>query len=123
MKFILTGPVVSGKNQIQISARHGRIHKYPNKRFTLWKDNATKQLNAQLKPNDGGFTGDVHLSVTYTPGDLIRRDVTGMLDALFHLLEHVGLVGNDNQIKCVFWRTEPLQRKAGQVAIELEEAP
>jgi Holliday junction resolvase RusA-like endonuclease len=117
MRFTLTGPFIGGKNQIQISFRHGRIHKYPNKRFVAWRDNATKQIGQQPT-----LKGDVHMHVTYTPGDLIRRDVTGMLDALFHLLEHTGIVENDNQIKAIAWRTEPLQRKAGQVHIELEEA-
>lgn len=118
--FTLTGPIVSGKNQIQLSYRNGRIFKYPNKRFVEWRNRAADQL--ALQEYRATLSGRLKLTVRYTPGDAIRRDLTGMLDALFHLLEHTGIVENDYQIKCVEWHDAAMQRNQGKVEVQIEEA-
>jgi Holliday junction resolvase RusA-like endonuclease len=123
MTFTLTGSIVSGKNQIQLSYRNGRIFKYPNKRFTKWRDEASKQVLPAIMVNPWPLQGRIKMTVRYTPGDAIRRDLTGMLDALFHLLEHVGIVENDFQIKCVEWHDAAMQRNHGKVEVHLQEAP
>lgn len=122
MTFTLTGPLVSGKNQIQLSYRHGRIFKYPNKRFVAWRTSAAEQLLPLKRTSTWPLHGRVKLTVRYTPGDAIRRDLTGMLDALFHLLEHVGIVENDYQIQCVEWHDAAMQRNHGKVEVQIGEA-
>jgi Holliday junction resolvase RusA-like endonuclease len=128
MTLYLSGQMVSGKNQIQIACRKGRPCRYPNKRFEAWKQDMSHQILTQLmalplkdKPQLP-LRGDVSLSVSYVPGDRHRRDVSGMADALFHLLEHVGIVEDDYQIKRLYFVTEsPQNRKP--MALELVVRP
>lgn len=60
------------------------------------------------------------MDVAYYPGDLRRRDVPGMIDALFHCLEHGGFVKDDSLIKDVTWQTFPVDRANPRVNIVLE---
>ena len=115
MKFSLYGQICSGKNRI-IVTRDGR--RIPDKRFLKWRADAAKQMFG-TKLLNGGFTAPVALSVTYTPGDLRTRDVTGMADALFSLLAWTGVVKDDGLIREVHWTEQPLDRKGPMVRIEL----
>lgn len=99
--FQVKGQLPSGKNAVQIT-RHGR--RYPNKRFKAWRDAAIAHLIDPAR-----FDGPVSLTVDYTPGDRIRRDAPGLLDALCHLIEKVGIVQDDAQVKNVTWTTFPVQ--------------
>ena len=76
---------------------------------------------AQIGKVDAPIVGPVALSVEYTPGDKIRRDVPGMLDAICHILERSGLVLDDAQVKMVKWMTRPVSPKKAHCIITLEE--
>lgn len=104
IQFTLKGQLASGKNQVQIT-RTG--HRYPNKRFAEWRNQALKQI----PPCEQPFVGPVYMVVDYVPGDLIRRDLDGMLSALFHLLEKTGIVLDDAQVKGLRWYTYPMDRE------------
>ena len=120
MKIILRGQIPSGKNQQQIAFVRGRLVKFPNRRFKAWREAALLQFLPQAR---GIYTlvRPCVLRVAYWPGDRIRRDVSGMLDALFHLLERGRLVENDCLIEHVVWRRMALDRTAPRVEMELEE--
>lgn len=122
LSFTLLGQITSGKNSIK-TTRTGR--RYPTKRFVVWRDEAETQLRKHLlalvfrwaiilpKPMR------VKLVVQYYPGDLIRRDVPGMLDAICHVLEIAGIVEDDAQIKAVDWQEMDLDRERPRVLLTL----
>lgn len=115
MKATLFGQICSGKNRI-IVTRDGR--RIPDKRFLKWRQDAAKQMVGN-KILNGQFTKPVALHVTYTPGDLQTRDVTGMADALFSLLAWVGVVKDDGLIRELHWTEEALNRSEPKVVLEL----
>lgn len=114
--FTFLGKCKSGKNHMQIT-RTG--HRYPTDSFVAWRCHYGKQLGAQwgLK---GPMTEQLKAVIRYTPGDLIRRDAPGIIDALFHLLEHFNVVADDAQFKAVDYRQEPLNRTQPGVTMRIE---
>lgn len=111
--IILHGQIKSGKNRV-LTTRKG--HRYPPKEFKVWRDAMMAQIGNVHTP----ITGDVVMSVDYVPGDKIRRDVPGMLDALCHLIERAGLVLDDAQVKSVKWITLPVSPRKAHCIITLE---
>jgi Holliday junction resolvase RusA-like endonuclease len=108
-QFTLFGQLPSGKNQQGVDPVHH--HHYPNRRFSEWRERALRQLpKCRLE-------GALTLYADYYPGDERTRDVSGVLDALFHLFEKGFLVWNDSQVKNVTWRTMPVDRKAPRIHI------
>lgn len=103
MILVLVGQLPSGKNQIKISFRGGKIHKYPDARFVAWREDALKQIAAQrgTKPT---AAMPVHLCVEYVPGDRRVRDVSGMLDAVFHVLAKAKIIDDDGLVWSVEWK-------------------
>ena len=61
------------------------------------------------------------MTAAYTPGDLKRRDLSAMLDSLFHCMEKAGLISDDSLIKELRWTALPFNRKAPKVEIKIEE--
>lgn len=124
MKVTLEGQMVSGKNSI-IVTRTGQ--RFPSKRFKDWRDTASIQLTRQLPKGNLRYANlvafpkpeRVSLTVLYWPGDLIRRDAPGMLDALCHLLERTQVVEDDAQIKTVNWQEMDLDRARPRVELTL----
>src|ERR1044071_1714953 len=116
MNFTIRGQIKSGKNAMQV-ARTGRH--YPLKSFMVWRDDVVAQLYSQLgyqRPMEGPQMA----FFTYHPGDMRRRDVPGMIDALFHVFERFGLVNDDAQFQTVHWVTMPLNRDNPRVEVTLE---
>jgi Holliday junction resolvase RusA-like endonuclease len=105
ISFLLRGQLPSGKNAVR-NTRTG--HRYPNQRFILWRTEALQQIGKVPQP----FVGPVQVIVDYVPGDLRRRDVPGMLDALCHVLEKAGVVMDDAQVANVLWQTFAMDRQA-----------
>jgi len=110
LKFSLKGQLPSGKNQIEESIRFSKklgrhyIHKYPNDRFVKWRRDACNQLRHLFMLK---LDGPLAARVRYWPGDLRTRDVPGMIDAICHLFEHIGLLINDKQ--AIEWHWEPME--------------
>lgn len=99
--IVLFHQLCSGKNAVGVT-RSG--HHYPNKRFAEWRADATTQLRALNCIPTRPIDYPVHLSVRYWAGDKRTRDVSGMLDALFHLLVHAKILKDDGLIRDVTWR-------------------
>lgn len=123
--FTLYGQLCSGKNQVQILWRNGKVCKYPNKTFTNWRAKAHQDI---LNQSGLGLRIDVPVVLTchYTPGDLRTRDITGQLDAIFHLLVYAKVLKDDGLVHEQHWHRLPMNRKSPQVTIciqTLEERP
>jgi hypothetical protein len=87
LRAVLAGQHPSGKNQIQMSApAAGVIRRFPKASFEAWRGTGYAQLDRQRGAWEKLKVPAV-VTVRYTKGDLIRRDVPGMEDALCHLLE------------------------------------
>ena len=116
MTLVLIGQLPSGKGQIRKVFRGGKLIHYPQARFTRWRADACKQLIGQFQET---ITYRGSMDVQYTPGDLKTRDVSGLLDALFHLFGYAGVIKDDGLIREVHWREHPLDRKGPMVRVEL----
>jgi hypothetical protein len=102
----IKGQIKSGKNHVQIT-RTGR--RFPLKSFADWRDGVIDQILPQ-----GPFVKippPLSIVIDYYPGDLIRRDAPGMIDALFHCFEKAGIVEDDAHFKAVLWREWPIHRE------------
>lgn len=101
MTILLLGQIPSGKNQQQLLFRNGRVIKYANKRFVDWRKDAAAQI--MRHGVKGTMAKPVSLACVYTPGDRRVRDVSGMLDALFHVLVYSKILKDDGLIYDVTW--------------------
>ena len=115
--LVLIGQLPSGKNAVGIT-RTG--HHYPNKRFAAWRADAVVQLRALKAIPKTPIDYPVHLTVQYWPGDRRTRDVSGMLDALFHLLMYSKIIHDDGLIRDVTWRWQGVNKACPKVALVLE---
>ena len=103
MTLTILGQIPSGKNQVKKAYRNGRLMSYPNKRFAIWREDAAKQILLECGCKAAGYTRPVALHVNYWPGDNRTRDVSGCLDALFHLLVYAGVLKDDGLVHHVTW--------------------
>ena len=90
---------------------------YPIKSWALWRDGVVSQLLAQRKP-ESTINENVWFEVDYYPSDRRRRDVPGLMDALWHCLEKARIVEDDKFLSSGTWRTWPVQ-KEGSVVVNL----
>lgn len=116
IEFTLLGQIPSGKNAIKIT-RTG--HRYPSKRFSNWRAMVAFMVPSVKEPID--CKGDLSITVIYYKGDLRRRDVPGMLDALFHLFEYRRLVIDDKHFVNVTWVDGGLDRARPRCEIQIQE--
>lgn len=124
LTFVLTEQLPSGKNQQRTAwsankNNPGRMkpHKYPDKRFSAWRENALREIGNVERP----FVGSVHLIVNYRPGDRRTRDAPGMIDALCHLLVKAGVLLDDKQVKSIDWREWAAQPKFPRCLISIRD--
>lgn len=115
MTLIITGPIKSGKNHMMIDPRSGRH--YPNRGFKEWRDSAMKQILGQVPRGFRTINYQCQISFSYTPADKRKRDMPGMCDAIFHVLERVGIISDDCLFVKVAWN--PVIGTPG-VCIEIE---
>lgn len=107
-----------GKNAMSIDPRSGRH--YANERFEIWRAAAMTQILNQ-RPAGPAIFVPCRVKVDYTPGDLIGRDVPGMMDALWHVLERAKIIVNDKLLEDVQWNRHDLDRENPVTAIEIVE--
>lgn len=123
--FEYRGKMVSGKNQIKTLWVHGRMLKVPNSNFKRWRREFQSQIFAQRfgKKMPLPFAGPVRLVANYYPGDLLRRDLTGVLDAFQHAVEIKNggvLVHDDAQFKDVHITEMALDRGNPRFVFQVE---
>lgn len=128
MTFYLTGQIPSGKNQVQVrgvwnpKTRKHRYHKYPNARFETWRARAMSQLMQQGIQRHT-YTIPLGVEIAYTPGDRRVRDIPGMMDALWHVLQKVGFVDDDKQFRAVIWTEQPVSKTDAGVVMDFWKLP
>ena len=109
LTITLTAQLPGGKNAIKECFVRGKKVRYPNARFAAWRKQAGQEVmvakaawpmrTKMLLPLSGPLT----MHVSYRPLDGRRRDLTGMTDALYHLLEWCEIIEDDGQIKGLTW--------------------
>lgn len=120
----LPGPISSGKNNMGVT-RTG-LH-YPKPNFVKWRDAAYPHiLSAKSRsPIRGRFPIDhpITAHITHVPTDRRRRDVPGMIDGLWHLLERFGVVKDDCLIENVTFDTNRGGDETPGIFLILKETP
>lgn len=101
LRAVLEGQMPSGKGQIRTQILGGRLHRFPQKRFTDWRGAAWAQLDRQRGAWPTLRTPAL-VTVRYFKGDLLRRDTPGIMDALCHLLEWCPVHGKKKAPRCPF---------------------
>lgn len=92
MTIIIRGQVRGGKNNLVVT-RTGK--RFPRKAWAAWRDDAVRQVKAQLPKGWTPIDTDCPVSFNYVSGDRKRRDKPAILDAVFHVLENAGVVTDD----------------------------
>jgi len=114
IEMVLLGKIPSGKNAVK-TTRYGRH--YASQRFKDWRTDALAQLAMQWDTRT--ITTPVRLHCLYWPGDRITRDVSGMADALFHLLVKAGILKDDGLIHDLLWYRQGLNRKFPKLCLTI----
>lgn len=97
--YKITGQIKSGKNNMQTS-RSGKH--YPLPAWASWRDEVLWEIKQQGPIKTIEDACSIHID--YAGGDLKRRDVPGMADALFHCLERAGVIKDDSLFReCHWW--------------------
>jgi Holliday junction resolvase RusA-like endonuclease len=118
LTWTLQGQCKSGKNNMQ-TTKAG--HHYPLPAFATWRDDMVIQTRgAAVRLGGKPIAVPCKLSVVFRHSDKRRRDVSGLLDALFHVLERAGVVKDDSLIQDVDVATASLQRDKPSVWMRLE---
>lgn len=93
-QFTISGQCPSGKNAI-IVTRTG--HRFPNQRFVDWRNHALTEIFQQIKIKEV-IDYPISVDIKYMAGDRIRRDMPGIIDALWHVIEKAGIVSDDTYL-------------------------
>ena len=109
LNFTLKTQLKSGKNNMCIS-RYG--NHYPKPEFVEWRSRIISEISQQIDAIKT-LTEDLSIEILYIPQDKRRRDIPGMIDALFHVFEHMRLVKDDYQFKKVLFETVLPDKKNG----------
>jgi Holliday junction resolvase RusA-like endonuclease len=91
LRIVLVGQVRGGKNAMGVT-KTGKHYARPA--FKKWRDEMSAQISMPL--SFIMVREPVNIRVDYVAGDRKRRDMTGILDALFHLLEYCYIVSDDS---------------------------
>ena len=97
--------------QVTRSGRH-----YPLASFVVWREDVLRQLTRMVVP----FDCSCSVTVKYWRGDERRRDVPGMIDALWHVFELAKIVTDDKLFEEVHWIPMGLDRKNPRVEIDIK---
>lgn len=134
LQLFLEGQIPSGKGQVRIAVVRGRVMQFPQARFKNWRKAAYQQITNQ-RGHWKTLRTAAQVTVKYWPGDLLRRDVPGMMDALCHLLEHcpvckkknkdceIPFVQDDSLLVAWNWIRMPLDRDRPRVEISIVDMP
>ncbi len=112
-RLTIPGQCPSGKNAVK-NTRYGR--RYPNERFKAWREFAFLAIRKKNRKIESAGA-DLSILIKYYPGDRRRRDIPGIKDAIFHVLERSGVVEDDSMFKNAFFITEPLDRENPRVEL------
>ena len=106
-----------GKNNMGVTKTG--IH-YPKPAFVAWRQSIIKQLP---KSYPRITTADYLWHFSYTPADKRRRDITAILDGLFHCFERANIVKDDSLIKNVIFLTNKRSKTKAGMVIRIFDTP
>ena len=89
------GQCPSGKNAIIVTRSGLRI---PGKRFSEWRTLALHQIQNIQKIGLLRIDSPCSITIDYWSGDRRRRDVPGIIDAIYHVLEKAEIVTDDRYL-------------------------
>ena len=92
LSLTIEGQIMGGKNNM-IVTRSG-MH-FPKKSWATWRDQAVKQVKAQLPRGFAPFDCRMDVRLDYVASDKRRRDMPAIIDAIWHVLEKAGVVTDD----------------------------
>lgn len=92
LQIVIRNQIRGGKNNIIIT-RTGR--RFPKPEWAKWRDDAVRQVKAQLPANWTPISQHTGVILNYYAGDEKRRDQPGIIDAVWHVMEHAGVVTDD----------------------------
>src|SRR6185436_19851969 len=101
LTFSLTEQMPSGKNRIKETFVRGKKIRYPDARFKAWRATASVEIMQQKRTWSQQqkmalpLRNDIYVTISYRALDKRRRDIPGMLDALWHLLEYAEIIEDD----------------------------
>lgn len=116
IEFEILGQPKSGKNNMGVS-RSG--HHYPKAAWAEWRNRVVGGL-AGL-PGMRCFQTECRMIVKYWHGDKRRRDIPGMVDALYHCLERAQILKDDSLVKELHWEPQGYNKANPRVVIRIEE--
>jgi Holliday junction resolvase RusA-like endonuclease len=121
IEFTIYGIPRCGKNNMGVT-RTG-VH-YPKKLFKEWRDKVVRDLRLTMSESTGScvyFDCPMLLRVFYWHGDNRRRDVSAILDGLFHCFERAGLIKDDSLIKQIEFFPYGYDKKNPRMEIKIQE--
>ena len=114
VRFDIRGQVRGGKNNMLVLKNGMHI---PNKAFVKWKKLVMPQIEEQFKGYSMITDRNYKWVFRYTPGDLRRRDMPAILDAIFHVFEKCEVVEDDCMIKDADYKELALNREEPRIEI------
>lgn len=119
MKYEIKGKLKSGKNNMGIDPRSGRH--FPKREWADWRDEIVASLTEQrLMGRHKTIEKPAKLMVKYFRGDDRRRDISGMLDAIYHCTERAGIIKDDSLFHSISWEGQK-DKDNPRVEMEIEE--
>lgn len=116
----ISGQIPSGKNSV-IVTRSGL--RFPSKRFVAWRKHALEEINKTKAKCEPIINFPVSVVVQYIAADKRRRDMPGMIDALWHVLEKAEIVADDTFLggynQYVDWSHHGINKEEAGVIIKI----
>ncbi len=124
MKFTITGKPISSKNKrpIFINKATGKRFLGKSKRLREYSESALWELKAQKAKDRGKYplTEDLQASFTFYVPDKRKRDLVNLIQLPCDLLEKVGIIKDDSQIKALDGSKILLDRENPRTEIEIK---
>ena len=95
MTFSFTGQIQGGKNNM-VGTRTG--HRFPKASWAKWRDSAVAQIRLQIPNGWKPVDSPTNVKLYYRAGDKRRRDMPAIIDAIWHVLEKVGVCTDDTHL-------------------------
>lgn len=121
IQFELHGQLKGGKDNIQ-TRRDGR--RFPLPEFVAWRADAVYQIRRHFQKQGRPipyFDVPLKMTVQYWASDKRRRNVTALLDGLFHAFEVIRLVEHDELFLDCDWQHCGVSAKSPRAVITIEE--
>ena len=95
---------------------------YPSPKWANWRNQVVRGLIETCKPTpETMLTEPCKMTVVYVPADHRRRDMSAMLDSIFHCMERAGLIEDDSLVVNLSWGSLDKNKENAGANIMIEE--